>query len=320
MKIVFLGTPDFAVPSLQALINSRHQVLAAVTQPDKPVGRHGKIEFCPVKKLAISNNIPVYQFEKIRRDGVEDLKKLNADIFVTCAYGQILSQEVLDIAPHGVINVHGSLLPKYRGAAPIQWSIINGDKITGITILQTQIGMDDGPMILKQETEILPGETAGELFDRLAPMGAECLLKALDLIENGKATFTEQNADEVVMCKMLKRENFKPDFNMNAQQFINLIHGLNPWPSMQVLINDTKFKLLRAQMANMQQLSSFNVCVDNFENGEVICAKPKLGLIIKVGGSAVNITELQPENGKIMPSKSYLNGKQIDEHSKILSI
>lgn len=319
MKIVFLGTPDFAVPSLNALINSHHKVVGVVTQPDKPVGRHGKVEFSPVKKVALQHNIPVFQFEKIRVNGVEPLKALNADIFVTCAYGQILSQEVLDIAPFGVINVHGSLLPKYRGAAPIQWAVINGDKVTGITILQTQIGMDDGPIILKRETEIKKGETAGELFNRLAPLGAQCLLDALTQIENKTITFTPQNPNEVVVCKMLKKENFKPDFSILPSSLVNLIHGLNPWPTYTCKINDVSFKFLRAEELTKTQIENLNINLNEFNNGEVVVAKPKIGLIIKSGGGLVNITELQPQNGKIMPSKSYLNGKQIMPHSLILS-
>lgn len=319
MKIVFLGTPDFAVPSLNALINSHHQVVGVVTQPDKPVGRHGKLEYPPVKKLALEHNIPVFQFEKIRRDGVDELTKLNADIFVTCAYGQILSQEVLDIAPHGVINVHGSLLPKYRGASPIQWAIINGETVTGITILQTQIGMDDGPTILKKEVPILKGETAGELFNRLAPLGAQCLIEALTLIENGTATFTPQNEEEVILCKMFKKEQFKPDFSMDANALVNLIHGLNPWPTISAVINGVKFKLLRAQVLTSTEEQNLGVNLNDFEVGEVVVAKPKIGLVVKASNGLINITELQPENGKIMPSKSYLNGKQIPVKSKVIS-
>ena len=319
MKIVFLGTPDFAVPSLQALINSNHQVVGVVTQPDKPVGRHGKLEFPPVKKLALKHNIPVFQFEKIRLNGVEPLKKLNADIFVTCAYGQILSQEVLDIAPHGVLNVHGSLLPKYRGASPIQWAIINGETETGITILKTQIGMDDGPTILKKSVSINKNETAGELFLRLAPLGAECLLEALTQIENNTATFTPQNESEVILCKMFKKDQFKADFNMPAKQLASLINGLNPWPTISVSINGVKFKLLRASSLTNQEIQNLNVNLSDFNVGEVVVAKPKVGLVIKSCDGLINIIELQPENGKAMLSKSYLNGKHIEVKSKVLS-
>ena len=213
LKVVFLGTPDFSVNTLKAILNSRHEVLAVVTQPDRPVGRSGKPVFSPVKQVAVEKGIKVLQYNKIRLEGVEDLKALNPDIMVTCAFGQILSQEIIDIAPKGIINVHASILPKYRGAAPIQWSIINGDSETGVTIMQTEAGIDTGDIICVEKTPISDKETAGELFDRLADLGANLLVKALDMIEDGNATYTKQNHDLATHVKMLKKEDGIIDFS-----------------------------------------------------------------------------------------------------------
>ena len=310
MKIVFFGTPDFAIPTLQSLIDSKHTVLAVVTQPDKPVGRNGKVVFSPVKTLALKHNIPVLQYEKIRRDGVEELKSLNADVFVTAAYGQILSKDILEASKFGVFNVHGSLLPKYRGAAPIQWAIINGEKTTGITILKSDVGMDDGNIILSKSVDIKDGETAGELFNRLKVIGAECLMEALTQLENGTITYTPQNHSEATTCKMLKKELCKIDFNKTTNEIINLILGLNPWPVAEIYFKEGRFKVYKAQNAN-EKINSFNIN-PNAKNGEVVVASPKQGLIIKCDNGFVELTSIQAENGKIMDAKSLLNGKKIE--------
>ncbi len=310
MKIVFFGTPDFAIPTLQSLIDSKHTVLAVVTQPDKPVGRNGKVVFSPVKTLALKHNIPVLQYEKIRRDGVEELKSLNADVFVTAAYGQILSKDILEASKFGVFNVHGSLLPKYRGAAPIQWAIINGEKTTGITILKSDVGMDDGNIILSKSVDIKDGETAGELFNRLKVIGAECLMEALTQLENGTITYTPQIHSEATTCKMLKKELCKIDFNKSTNEIINLILGLNPWPVAEIYFKEGRFKVYKAQNAN-EKIKNFNIN-PNSKNGEVVVASPKQGLIIKCDNGFVELTSIQAENGKIMDAKSLLNGKKIE--------
>lgn len=310
MKIVFFGTPDFSIPTLQMLIESKHEVIAVVTQPDKPVGRNGKVVFSPVKQLAISNNIPVLQYEKIRLQGVEELQSLNADLFVTAAYGQILSKDILEASKYGVYNVHGSLLPKYRGAAPIQWSIINGDKVTGITILKSDVGMDDGDIILKREVEIGENETAGELFDRLAILGAECMKDAIQLLEDGNITFTPQNHEIATKCTMLKKEQNKLNFNTSATSVKNFILGLNPWPVAEMQLKEGRFKVYRANVLTQDQISKLNL-ETNATPGQVVVASNKLGLIIKCADGFVEITEIQAENSKIMQAKSMLNGKQI---------
>lgn len=306
MKIVFFGTPDFSIPTLQKLIDSHHEVIGVVTQPDRPVGRNGRIVYSPVKQLALKYNIPVYQYEKIRRDGVEELVGLKADLFVTAAYGQILSKEILDASTYGVFNVHGSLLPKYRGAAPIQWAIINGEKTTGITILRSDVGMDDGDIILKHEVDIMPDETAGELFDRLAVIGADCLMEALQQLEDGTITYTPQDHSLATVCKMLKKENCTINFDNSAYLVKQFILGLNPWPVAEMKLEEGRFKLYKAIVYNNNDL-----LVDNYKTGEVVLASPKSGLVIKANDGFVEITEIQAENGKVMNAKSLLNGKHI---------
>lgn len=310
MKIVFFGTPDFSIPTLKMLIESKHEVIAVVTQPDKPVGRNGKVVFSPVKQLALEHNIPVFQYAKIRLEGVKQLVDLNADLFVTAAYGQILSKEILEASKHGVYNVHGSLLPKYRGAAPIQWAVINGEKTTGITILKSDVGMDDGNMILKREVEIGENETAGELFDRLAVVGADCMAEALKQLENGTITFTPQNHEEATICRMLKKEQNKIDFSKTASQVKSLVLGLNPWPVAEFTLKEGRFKVYKAQVVSAEQIERLNLTKE-YNVGEVVLASNKLGLIVKCGEGFVELTEIQAENGKVMSAKSLLNGKQI---------
>lgn len=302
MKVIFFGTPEFAVPSLKA-ISEHHEVLAVVTQLDKPVGRKKTPVFSPVKQFAVEHGITVLQFEKVRRDGVEELKKLNADIMISCAYGQIFSKEILDITPYGMYNIHGSILPKYRGAAPIQWSIINGEPTCGITILKTDVGLDDGDILLKSEVEIKKYETSEELFERLSHVGAECIIKALTMLESGNFTLTPQDPSLATTCTMLKPELSKLDFNKSAQTLCNLIHGINPWPVAKVTIEGNNFKVFRAQVASSNYTGA---------NGEVVVANNKTGLIVKCGDGAIEFTEIQPENGKRMTAKSYLNGKKIN--------
>ena len=300
MKIIYFGTPDFAVRPLEKLIEQA-EVIAVVTQPDKPVGRSNKPVACPVKECAIRHNIPVLQFEKIRRDGVDELKALNADLMVSCAYGQIFSKEILDITPLGMYNIHGSILPKYRGAAPIQWSIINGEQYCGITILKTDVGMDDGDILLTYPVKIEKNETSGELFDRLSVVGADAIIDAIKLLESGNYTLTPQNEEEATKCSMLTSDMSTIDFSKPAQVVANMIHGINPWPVAKIEIEGNIFKVFKV-----------NVRTDySGKAGEVLVASNKQGLIIACGDNAIELTEIQPQNGKRMTAKSYLNGKQI---------
>lgn len=311
MKIIFLGTPEFAVPSLKRLIESKHQVVAVVTNLDKPVGRSDKLVPSPVKKVAMENGIKVYQYKKIRQEGVEDLKNIGADIMITCAFGQILSRENLDATPMGTFNIHGSLLPKYRGASPIQWSIIDGEKQTGITILKSDVGIDDGQVIHQVKTEIKENETAEELFERLSFVGADAIIEALDMLESNTAVFQTQDESKATICKMFKKEMGNLDFNNSAKDVKNLINGLNMWPVAYTSINGNYYKFYRASLVSSEDIERFGFDINNYQNGEVVYSKSKFGLVIKASDGFVKIDEIQIENGKKMETKSFLNGKQI---------
>ena len=303
MNIIFLGTPEFAVNVLNKIVESDHKVVAVVCQPDKPASRGKKLEMPPIKKRAMELGIKVYQFAKIRRDGVGDLKSLNADIMVTAAYGQILSQEIIDICPNGIINVHGSLLPKYRGAAPIQQAIIDGETETGITIMKTEAGIDTGDVLLVRSIPILKDDTFGTLSEKLSVLGGELCVQALDLIENKKAKFTKQNDENATYTKMIKKEDSIIDFNRDANQIVNLIRGLNPNPVALLTICGQSYKVYSARV----------VLYDgNEQNGTVLKADGKSGLVIKCNGGAVELLEITAPNSKKMLAKSYLNGKKIE--------
>lgn len=310
--MIFLGTPDFAVNSLQQLIKSKHNVLAVVTQPDKPIGRSGKLCFSPVKQVALKNNIPVLQYEKISREGTSALTALKPDIMVTCAFGQILSQQIIDIAPYGIINVHASLLPKYRGAAPIQWSVINGDKITGVTIMQTTAGIDCGDILNVRKTEIGDEETSGELFERLSVIGAELLIETLNKIEEGNVIPVKQNEQLASHVKMLKKEDGIIDFNDCSENIVNFVRGMNPWPCAYTFIDEKILKVFKAQ-----QIKAENLCERLEMPGTVLKADNKNGLIIATKNGAVRLNEIQPESKRRMSDCDYLLGHSIQVGQKL---
>lgn len=316
MKVIYLGTPDFAIAPLKALIEN-HEVVAVVTQPDAPGKRGGKLEPSPVKKFAISHGIPVHQFNKIRKEGNEILRSYNADVMVTCAYGQILSKENLEITPVGTLNIHGSILPKYRGAAPIQWSIINGDKVTGITILKSGVGMDDGDIMYIRKMEILDTDSAETMYPKLSVLGAECILKVLNDVENGVATYTPQNHDESTHCTMISKEMCKLDFNKNASDIVNLIRGVNLNPVAHFKLCNVGFKVYSASIVDNDTITRFGLEFDKFNATEVALATPKSGLIIRANDGFVKLGDIQPEGGKRMDSRSYLNGKKIEIGSRV---
>ncbi len=299
MKIVFLGTPDFAVPSLKKIFNSKHEILAVVTQPDKPKGRSAVLTYSPVKETALSLGLKVLQYEKISLQGVEELKSLNADIMVTCAFGQILSKAIIDIAPKGIINVHGSLLPKYRGASPIQWSVLNGDKETGITIMQTEVGVDTGDILAVEKTPIGEDETAGELFDRLSEIGADLIVKTLDKIESGDITPIKQDNEKATVVKMLKKQDGAIDWSLSAQEIKNKVRGMNPWPCAFTTLNGKTLKIFSCEIS----------CL-NGKIGEVVKAD-KDGLTVACGQGSVNLKEIQLEGAKRMSYKDFLLGRRI---------
>lgn len=300
MKIVFMGTPDFAVPSLKALIREGYEVAGVFTQPDRPKGRGNKMLPSPVKQAALEAGIPVFQPVRIRRDGVEDLKALKPDLCVTAAFGQILSQEILDIPPLGNINVHASLLPKHRGAAPIAYAIMGGDKEAGVTTMFMDAGIDTGDMLLQEKTEIGESETCGELTARLSGIGAELLIRTLKELEAGTLTRFAQDEAEMTYDPMLEKGMGIADFTADADLVRGRINGLNPWPCVSVPMNGERLKLLRAVRAEGAG-----------EPGTVITADPKSGLVIACGSGAVRVLEVQAPGGKQMKAEDYLRGHGI---------
>jgi len=297
MRIVFLGTPDFGVPALEK-IAERHQIVGCVCQPDK-VGSRGKTEYCAVKKFALNHNLPLYQFEKISRDGVEILTSLKPDIMVTAAYGQILSQQIIDIAPYGIINIHGSLLPELRGAAPIQYAVLSGLKTTGITILKTVRKVDAGEIILQKSLDIEPYETNGELFERLSHLGADAVAEALDLIENGKAVYTPQIEENATFSGKITAEQEKIDWNKSSDEIINLARALNPDPVAWTVWQGKRLKIY-----------ALRHCETDFtgQAGQVVEAGKKRLAVMCGDRKAVYVTELQAENAKRMDIVSFLCG------------
>lgn len=301
MRIVFMGTPDFAVPCLDNLIKN-HQVVGVFTQPDKPVGRKQILTPPPVKVLAENNRIPVFQPEKIKNSNtLEIIKELNPDVIIVVAYGKILPTEILTAAQYGCVNVHASLLPKYRGAAPIQWAILNGDKITGVSIMQMDEGIDTGDIILVRETEINPDETSEELFDRLSVLGADALIDALELIENNKANATPQPKGDFGYAKMIGRELCPIDWSKSAAEVHNQVRGLQSWPVATTTINGKNLKIHKTKI------------VDNIGNypGEIVDNNKRL--IVSCGDNkCLEILELQLDGKKRMNSQAFLTGNKIE--------
>ena len=296
MKIVFMGTPDFAEKSLEAIYNSGHEILAVVTNPDRPKGRGMKMVASPVKEFAISKNLKIYQPEKVRNnvEFIEEIKALQPDVICVVAYGKILPKEILDIPRLGCINVHGSLLPKYRGAAPIQWAVINGEKVTGVTTMYMDIGMDTGDMILKEEVSIGEDETTGELWDKLSEVGAKLLVKTLKQIEDGTATRIPQGED-FSMAPMLNKEMSKINWNsQSAQEIKNLVRGLNPIMGTYSYLNDKKIKFWKVDVLPLEN--------ENVENGTILKSNSKDGLYIKA-----------KDGMRRMPIQDFLRGNELEE-------
>ncbi|MBR1385985.1 MAG: methionyl-tRNA formyltransferase [Bacilli bacterium] len=296
LKVVFMGTPDFSVPILKALIENCN-VIGVVTQPDKEVGRNKEIVFSPIKKVALENNINVFQPIKIRTDYM-DILKLNPDIIITCAYGQIIPKEILDYPKYKCINVHASLLPKYRGGAPIHHAIINGDKETGITIMYMAPGMDDGDIISQAKVRIRDDETTGELHDELQELGRKLLIETLPSIIEGTNKRIKQNEKEVSFAKIIKKEDEIIDFSKSAIEVYNKIRGLNPFPSAYGILNGKRIKIFKSVIEKNNS---------NEECGKIIKVE-KDELIVKCGIDSIKILELQPEGKKKMDIKEFLNG------------
>lgn len=298
MRVVFMGTPDFAVPSLEQLIKDGHEVVGVFAQPDKPKGRGYKLAAPPVKEAALAHQLPVYQPAKMRDgEALAILQELKPEIIVVVAYGKILPKEILDLPEKGCINVHGSLLPKYRGAGPIQWAVINGEKTTGVTTMYMGEGLDTGDMILKEETEIGENETYGELSDRLCQIGAHCLSETMKLIEAGTAVREVQKEEESSYAPMLNKEIAKVDFSRPAEELHHLICGLSPWPVAYTDLDGTLLKIHRAVKAEGKG-----------KPGELL---DKKRMIIACGEGALELTEVQLAGSKRMAAGDFLRGKQL---------
>ncbi len=307
MNIVFMGTPEFAVPTLEKLIK-HHNVLAVVSQPDKPKGRGKKLVPTPVKEFALNNGISnILQPDSIKDENViSQLEELNADVFIVVAYGQILTERVLNIPKYKCINVHGSLLPKYRGAAPIQWAIIKGEEKTGVTIMYMEKGLDSGDMILKKEMDILKEDTYGSLYNKMSYLGAEALLEALELLENGKINAKKQDDSLSNYAPMISKETGHINWANSSKDIINLIRGLNPIPMAYTNYKDDVFKICMAE-----EILGYN----NGELGEIIDIIEKKGFVVKTKDSAILITEMQAKGGKKMKTSDYLRGHSIEKNT-----
>ena len=314
LKIIFMGTPDFAKESLEAIYNKKYDIIAVVTNPDKPKGRGMKMFSSPVKEFALEKNLKIYQPEKIRKnvEFIEELKKMNPDVICVVAYGKILPKEILEIPKLGCINVHGSLLPQYRGAAPIQWAVLNGDKETGVTTMYMDEGMDTGDMILKKKIEIGENETTGELWEKLSKIGGELLVETLDQIERGIAP-REKQGDNFTVAPMLDKNIAKIDWeDKTAKEIKNLVRGLNPIMGAYTFLNGKKIKFWKVDVANSKEVF-VGSNMDMIRNGTVLVSDAKDGLFIKTKNGILEVIEIQGENAKRMNIKDYLRGNMIQE-------
>lgn len=304
MRVVFMGTPDFAVGTLDEIIRAGHEVALAVTQPDKPKGRGNAMQFPPVKEAAIAHGIPVFQPNRIRLpENVRELKKYEPDIIVVVAFGQILPEEILNMPKFGCINVHASLLPKYRGAAPIQWAVINGERETGVTIMRMDTGIDTGDMIVCKKVPLAEEETGGSLFDKLAEEGAKLCVRAMAAIEEGTAVYTPQNHKEATHTSMIHKELGSIDWNRPAVELERLVRGLNPWPSAYTKLHGKNFKIWRAKVISAASDKSPG-CIVKAEKND---------LWVQTGDGVLALLEVQMEGKKRMDAGAFLRGYPIDQ-------
>ena len=306
MRIVFMGTPDFALACLKGLVNGRHDVVAVVTQPDRPSGRGKKLQSPPVKDYATQIGIPVLQPEKIKTaDSIATLEQFSADIFVVAAYGQILSQKILDMPKFGAINVHASLLPKYRGASPIQQAIADGEAVTGITIMQMDKGLDTGDMLLKHEVAIDTNDTGGTLHNKLCEAAPKALFDALDLIANGEVVPIAQDGILATYAPLITKQMAQIDWNKPSVDIVNLIRAYNPFPGAFTKLGDEQIKIWQAE-------TIVGASVLARPAGQIIQACPKNGITVAALGGNVHITELTPPNGKKMTAADFVRGHKIE--------
>lgn len=311
MKIIFMGTPDFAVGTFEALLQAGHEITLAVTQPDKPKGRGKTMQFPPVKEAAMAHGVEVFQPRRIREpECIEYLRKFQADIIVVVAFGQILPKEILDMPPKGCINVHASLLPDYRGAAPIQWAVINGEQVTGVTTMRMDEGLDTGDMIMKEEVALEQGETGGSLFERLAQTGAELCVRTLTAIEEGTAVYTPQDHTKATHTTMIKKELGEIDWTKPAEELECLIRGLNPWPSAYTKLKGKTLKIWKASVEESSKQAGGQ------EAGIVIEAG-RDGFIVQTGQGRLKLLEVQLEGKKRMETDAFLRGYPVETGTRL---
>lgn len=308
MRVIFMGTPDFSVGTLEAIIHAGHEVVLAVTQPDKPKGRGKEVQFPPVKETALKHGIPVFQPRKVReKECIEELAKYKADVMVVIAFGQILPKEILEMTSYGCINVHASLLPKYRGAAPIQWSIIEGEKVTGVTTMQMDEGLDTGDMIFKTEIVMDEKETGGSLHDKLADAGAKLCVDTLKALEDGTASFEQQGESPTEYAKMLDKKLGLIDWSSSAVRIERLIRGLNPWPSAYTVWDGKTMKIWEARISDQNS---------GKEPGTVVAVE-KEAFFVQTGEGQICIKELQIPGKKRMDAGAFLRGYKIETGTRL---
>ncbi|MEG1458464.1 MAG: methionyl-tRNA formyltransferase [Acetivibrio sp.] len=309
MRIVFMGTPEFSVPVLDTLIKSQHEVIRVITQPDKPKGRGREVQMTPVKSKAVEYNIPVSQPVKVREEAfMKELKEWNPDVIVVIAFGQILPKALLELPKYGCINIHASLLPKLRGAAPIQWAVIQGEEKSGVTIMQMDPGIDTGDILLKKEIILEKKETGGSLYDKLSKMGGDLILEALDLAEKGQLHPIKQEDTLSSNVKMLDKALGRIDFSKPAVEIERLIRGLNPWPSAYTFLDGKTLKIWDADVVEGKE----EIAVGT------VLAVTKDALIVQTGDQALAIKELQLEGKKRMDTSSFLRGFSVKEGTPLM--
>lgn len=304
MKVIFMGTPDIAVPALEQIIEAGHEVVLAVSQPDKPVGRSKELKATAVKECALAHGIEVYQPVRIRaEESVAYLQQFEVDVIVVEAFGQIIPQAILDIPKYCCVNIHTSLLPKYRGAAPIQWAVLNGDLVTGVTTMRMDAGLDTGDIIMQAEKIICEGETSGTLFERLAHAGAKLIVKTLEAIENGTATYTPQNEAMATHVSKITKEMGSIDWNRSAKEIECWIRGMDPWPSAYTKLGDKTVKIWKAKVVSEEQMAKPGTIVRVTKNT----------LEVQTGDGILAILELQMEGKKRMSADAFLRGCAVEE-------
>lgn len=320
MKVIFMGTPDFSVGTLEMLIQAGHEIVLVVTQPDKPKGRGKSMQFPPVKEAALAHGLEVYQPKRVRELAcIEYLKKQEADIIVVVAFGQILPKEILEMPRYGCVNVHASLLPKYRGAAPIQWAVINGEKITGVTTMRMDEGLDTGDMILKEELTLKEDETGGSLFERLAQVGAELCVKTLEVMEQGTAVYTPQNQEEATYTTIIKKQLGEINWTKSAQEIERFIRGLNPWPSAYTYLEGKTLKIWKA-FVKEETISDVkpNFEIEQRIDSGTIVNITKDSIEVQTGQGILVLKEVQLEGKKRMCVDAFLRGFHLEIGKKLV--